>query len=402
MALILPVLILLVGGTVDYVSVLQVREQAQQTADAASLAGAKSLSLSDSNKSSVESIVEGIVNSYSIGGAGRATGRVYKATTDIIDDAESPLQVEVTINTQFKSHFGSQFGLGDINIQVQSVAIVVGKPNICLLALEPSANGAIDLNHQAKVVGQNCAVFSNSNHSIGIKSKNDAVLTATEICSAGGVQGGGKNFSPPPLKDCPQFTDPLAGRPEPPVGPCTQTNLKLFNQTATLPPGTYCGGISISGTSKVTFQPGIFVIKDGLLDVAGSGEISGADVGFFFAGKSGAFSFGTNSVIDLAAQKSGDMAGLLFFGSRSQNGTLYTINSDHAHQLLGTIYLPQGSLVIDANQPIADLSAYTAIVARKVTAYSGPTVMLNTNYGATDIPVPDGIRGAGMPVRLAR
>ena len=107
-------------------------------------------------------------------------------------------------------------------------------------------------------------------------------------------------------------------------------------------------------------------------------------------------------MIDLAAPKSGDMAGMLFFGSRSQSGTVYMMNSDHAHQLLGTIYLPEGSIVIDANQPIADLSAYTAIIAKTVTAYSGPTVTLNANYDVTDVPVPDGIRGTGQPVRLAR
>ena len=55
------------------------------------------------------------------------------------------------------------------------------------------------------------------------------------------------------------------------------------------------------------------------------------------------------------------MAGLLFFGSRSQTKPVYKIFSDHARQLLGTIYLPQGEISIDANQPIADQSACTAI-----------------------------------------
>lgn len=245
-------------------------------------------------------------------------------------------------------------------------------------------------------------MFSNSTHNVGIKTKNDASLKASEICSAGGIQGGGKNFSPAPLTDCPQFTDPLAGRAEPSVSGCNASKLVLLNQTVTLTPGTYCGGISIMGTSKVTFQSGIFVIKDGLLDVGGSAQITGADVGFFFSGQTAALSFSIDTVIDLAAPKSGDMAGMLFFGSRSQSGTVYTMNSDHAHQLLGTIYLPEGSIVIDANQPIADLSAYTAIIAKTITAYSGPTVTLNANYDVTDVPVPDGIRGTGQPVRLAR
>jgi hypothetical protein len=31
--------------------------------------------------------------------------------------------------------------------------------------------------------------------------------------------------------------------------------------------------------------------------------------------------------------------------------------------LLGTIYLPQGMLCVGANSPVADLSAYTIVVA---------------------------------------
>ena len=75
----------------------------------------------------------------------------------------------------------------------------------------------------------------------------------------------------------------------------------------------------------------------------------------------------------------------------------HEILSDNARQLLATTYSPTGLLSIDANKPIADQSEYL-----KVTGNSGPTVTLNTNYDITDVPVPDGIRGAGQPVALKR
>jgi hypothetical protein len=59
-------------------------------------------------------------------------------------------------------------------------------------------------------------------------------------------------------------------------------------------------------------------------------------------------------------------------------------------------------LHIDANAPVADKSAYTAIVARMLTLYGGPHLVLNTNYEQTDVPVPDGIKGVGQPVQLAK
>ncbi len=152
----------------------------------------------------------------------------------------------------------------------------------------------------------------------------------------------------------------------------------------------------------MTFAPGVYVLKDGPLNVTGSSAIKGTGVGFYFNDDKATFTFDTGTTIELSAPTSGEMAGLLFFGSRSQNNPVYKIFSDHARQLLGTIYLPKGEISIDANQPIADQSAYTAIVARKLTANSGPTITLNTNYDASDVPVPDGIRGAGMPVALTR
>lgn len=70
--------------------------------------------------------------------------------------------------------------------------------------------------------------------------------------------------------------------------------------------------------------------------------------------------------------------------------------------LIGTIYIPKGELRVDATSPIADESAYTAIVADKMRLYGGPHLVLNTNYDQTDVPVPAGIRGAGQPVALSR
>jgi hypothetical protein len=70
------------------------------------------------------------------------------------------------------------------------------------------------------------------------------------------------------------------------------------------------------------------------------------------------------STIVLKAPILGDLAGLLDFEDRnSPKGQTHQILSDNARVLLGTIYLPQGQLYVDANQPIADLSDYTIMVA---------------------------------------
>ena len=86
------------------------------------------------------------------------------------------------------------------------------------------------------------------------------------------------------------------------------------------------------------------------------------------------------------------MAGLLMFEDRGAAKLRpYAILSDGARVLEGTIYLPQSHLYIDADAPIADKSAYTAIVARRMELYAGPHLVLNSDYDLTDVPVPYGI-----------
>ena len=80
----------------------------------------------------------------------------------------------------------------------------------------------------------------------------------------------------------------------------------------------------------------------------------------------------------------------------------YRIISEQARNLLGTIYLPAGRLIIDSKKPIADQSAYTVIIARLVNLYDGPDLVLNARYGATDIPVPNGVGPSSADTLLLR
>ena len=233
------------------------------------------------------------------------------------------------------------------------------------------------------------------------------------------------------MTDCPLVEDPLANRPAPPVGSCTETDLNIGgvkanqgaqvkglneetkaeskgreektrkgsdtppsgeSQHVTLRPGTYCGGIAIGGSSHVTLQPGIYVIKDGPLFVADFATLQGKNVGFHFVGGKATLFLDANTTISLAAPESGPMAGLLFFQDRSAKlNERFSILSDNARVLEGTLYLPRAHLYIDADEPIADRSAYTVIIANSVSLFAGPHVVLNTDYDATDVPVPNGI-----------
>jgi hypothetical protein len=98
----------------------------------------------------------------------------------------------------------------------------------------------------------------------------------------------------------------------------------------------------------------------------------------------------------LTAPKSGALAGILFFEDRSAPlARKFRIASEYARQLLGTIYLPRGMFYVGSNNPVANESAYTVVVARQVRMDAGPNLVLNSNYGGTDIPVPEGVGPVG-------
>ena len=393
-ALVLSAAIGAVGLTLDYARLTHIQTTMQGAADAAAFAGAKEMSLADAKQENIPAVVKAVVRKYVDADGGVEANAETKIRSQ-------PLQVEVRLERHVDLYFGGLFGKTSTTVEVLSVAQVVGQPNLCVLALEGREPAAINMTHNSRLTGSNCAVFSNSSSAGGFAVAQGAQLVASTVCSAGGIVGQG-SIAPAPYQDCPQFEDPLGDRPEPTVGRCDHIAKIIAARTVTLKPGTYCLGLSILGFSKVTFEPGVYIIKDGPFLVAGSSEITGQGVGFFLKGIS-IFTFDPLTRIDLSAPTSGPLAGLLFFGSRSQSKLLInTILSDRAHVMTGTIYLPTTTFVADSLAQIGSNSAYTAIVARRLLLMDGPHLVLNTRYSETDVPVPEGIKAAGQPVRLIK
>jgi hypothetical protein len=209
------------------------------------------------------------------------------------------------------------------------------------------------------------------------------------------------NYAPAPLTDCPAKGDPIANRTPPTAGVCDHTKFSVNNFVGAIQPGVYCGGLTILGNSNVEFQPGVYVIKDGDMEVLGTSKIFGEKVGFYFIGN-GADLFMNDSVdVSLSAPLTGAMAGVLIWQDPGgKTVKVFEIASNNVKTLVGTIYLPNGKFLGRANAPVAQSSAYTAIIADKIELLGGVNLVLNTNYGATPVPVPAGLGGSGGQVSL--
>ncbi len=384
----LPVVLLMVGVTIDY-GMLSVRKaNLQGAADAAALASARELQLANTGKATVEAVAKRVAMSNL---TGDTTG-VTIATKVSSDPAAVTVQITQSPGLVFTGKIAK---VADFDITVDATARIAGGTTICVLTLEPSRN-AIWLQDDAVITGNKCGVFSNSTGSKAIKAKGDAVLHSELTCSGGGFSGKKASFKPIPLTDCPVVDDPLASRAPPYVGACDYKNFEVDDVGGTkLSPGVYCGGLTIKNGSEVKLLPGIYVIKDGPLKISGKSRLYGENVGFYLTGTKATFEMASSTSIRLTPPLDGPMAGILFFEDRiSPLGQVHKINSNDASLLLGTFYLPRGVLKIDAKRKIAHESAYTVFITQQLKLYAGPNLVLNTDFDGTDIPVPPEIIGA--------
>lgn len=433
LGVLLPPVSLAGTAAVEYSSLIYRRAQLQKAVDSGSLSGASMLKLANTDTTSVANAVRATIQQA----IAKDDGRQATITVTINDKRT---MVDATIQESVPSLMGQMLTLPSRMVQVHAQAQLVGSTRLCLLTLDSSAKGALHLEANAQLSAPDCSVFSNSKDPAGIQGENNAVATALTICSGGGYSGAKANFTPQPMKDCPSFGDPLKTTPAPtisatcaavpsfagpgpgkgPGGPAAGNN--AVTTTVTLDPGTYCGGLHITGTANVTLRSGVYVIKDGPLIVDQTASMSGQNVGFYFMGDAAGVRFDPNTTISLTAPRDGVMAGLLMSETPSVSAPVppppgpkgpaptppappskplreYRIISNNARTMLGTIYLPAGRLIIDSNTPVADKSAYTVIVAQQLDLYDGPNLVLNANYGLTDIPVPQGVGpSTGKPV----
>jgi hypothetical protein len=387
---------------VDFYVYNDQQKQLQNVADSAALAAAREAALEGWSQETAEAVVESFVEA-NLRSIGSGTVR-YIADVDV-DSTQR--RVSVTIDQDHYGYFVAGYFRHSPQIRVTAVAQTSGSTNICVIGLDDTVSTTVELREQSELSAPKCAVYSNSTDSAGLRSREDAVLKAHFACSAGGYDGAAKNFGSEPLTDCPVMPDPLASRQPPKLKPCAPKLLTDLLGVVPLiqlkPNWTYCGGLTIRGNTQVIFLPGVHAFKDGPLIVRDNAKVDGlGGVGLYFTGKNAYFEFTTNANVDLKAPDNGAMAGLLVFQDRGSPVQNFKITSDFTRNLIGTIYLPNGNLIVDANNDVAKESAYTAIVVRQLILKRSPNLVLNTDYNGTTVPVPEGLGPSNGDLRLVR
>lgn len=392
----LPVLLMISGLAVDFGNASASRAKLQSVADSAALAAARELRLASTTAGTATEVAKRVVEANS----GAAAGIVFQGAA--VGHEAFTVKLQQDIPTYLLHVLDQTF----TRVAVEARANVLGGSPVCLIGLDDTADSTVEVK-DAKLSAPKCTVYSNSTSADGLATADSGSVKAAFICSSGGVQGGG--FSPAPELDCPPAPDPLSSRPAPKVGGCTKTGFVANGGIRVLFPGVYCGGLKLTGNAVATLIPGEYIIKDGPLVVDNGAILTGVGVGFYLTGSNATFDFDPTTTVNLTAPIAGSLAGMLFFEDRSAAESTHRMLSRNAPVLLGTFYLSQSLLQVGApggpgllSAVVGALSAWTIVVARRVSINDKLNLTLNTNYSGSQVPVPDGVGPYGASVVLSK
>ncbi|HEV7254713.1 MAG TPA: TadE/TadG family type IV pilus assembly protein [Mesorhizobium sp.] len=419
-----PLLLGLVGGATDFFVLQHHRNELQATADAAVIAAAAEAGLKGWSEESAAQVAAAVIGSNL---SNRFSGASFHHKVEVDEESRS---VEIELTQDHYGYFVVGYFTGSPQIRVSASAKATGQSTICIIVQSPSGAESFKLSGQSQVVAAGCSAYSNSSDPKGIAARDGSKLTTQLACSAGGYSGKPGNFSPPPLTDCPSIKDPLAGRAALVDGlvagkKCDFKALTIKNTKKTLEAGTYCG-LTVTEKAEVTFKPGIYVIKDGVLRVDKHGSVAGTGVGFVFTGDKSKAEFKNDSSLSLSAPETGPMAGILLY-AQSAGGKVreFKIESRNAQKLIGTVYLPKDRLTVGGDKDgdgvcdpeagtteddddddddgasggsalkcesdVGAASSWTAIVTQKLNVTAGVDLVLNSDYASSPVPAPPGL-----------
>jgi hypothetical protein len=278
--------------------------------------------------------------------------------------------VEVVLTEALPRYLTRVFRDGPVQIRARSVAKNNALP-VCVLALSPTANNAVQVAGSSNPTFVNCTVVSNSTSSSSIRLQgNSSSLSAACVYASGDYQGPANvttTICPGIVTNSPPIDDPYESVVWPAAtSGCVAGNVGSNNADTTvtadltLPNGSrykrYC---SLSLQGHVTFGPGLYIV-DG--DMTSTGQtISGSGVTFAVGGN---VSLSGSLTVALSPPSTGPYSGLLFFGDRDAAAEGHTLTGDSASTYQGAIYFPTGNLTFTGSSSLS--GGCTQVIANTI------------------------------------
>lgn len=394
-ALALVPIVGLMGAAVDYSAANNARTALQARLDTALLAGARDGSTTWTTTAlNIFNANLGPKGAISINPTFRLTStRAYSGT----------------VTAKMPSNFLGVLGISSLDIKVTATTTVPASTGgyYCVMALNSSAPSALQLtgNASIKITAPKCVIQVNSNSSRAVDMNGNTWIKSVENCFVGGISTvGNSTITPAPDATCKPIPDPFASYPKPAVGGCDYTNYQLSgNKTVTLQPGVYCGGMNFSGPVSVTFAPGLFVIKDGIISESG-GTFTGNGVSFFLTGLGASIQLSGQADWHIVAPTGGPLPGFAIYlepsGPTGLAGTTSSLSGQAELYFEGIVYLPKQEITVNGNASVFAPSPYTSYIGDTLRFVGNGDLVINNDTSLTALPLPTAVmvQTGGRPV----
>ncbi|MCK5284108.1 MAG: Tad domain-containing protein [Alphaproteobacteria bacterium] len=286
-----------------------------------------------------------------------------------------------------------------IRIAAYAEALITGiDGQFCVFALEDEDSGAVATFGSVDIDSPDCGIAVNSTDDEALTMKGNVDFNIGTVRISGDYDiGGSVDFDYTSLRtgQAP-IADPYEDLDVPEHNDCDSNNTRI-NSSTTLSPGTYCGGINVSGNNSITFEPGVYIIDGGDFNVTGSGNMIGEGVTFILTGEGNDYAgldISGNRSIEFSAPLSGEnWSGITFFQDRNapqrdnlQNKIVGT--SDIIFD--GVAYFPSQGLWFGGNTTVlGNDTPCTKLIARTVTLTGNPRLGNSCNlYDIEDTGLP--------------
>jgi Putative Flp pilus-assembly TadE/G-like len=371
-ALALVVLMLMAGLGVDVGYLRYQKQQMQKAADAGALAGASALAYNGNWYAAAQN--DTAANGFTNGNNGIVV-QVGKAAQNPEPwegaFANQPGYVEVSVLQPQPTFFMKVGGFNNIPVRSWAVANAFGPGSGCIYALAPSGSDTFDARGTIGISSA-CGIYIDSSDPAALdKRGGSGKIEASYIGIVGGCKTSGGDCAPPevasllssgqkPATDIAPFTDPLANVPAPiPAAGCITGQP---DKNGNFHPGTYCGGIGISGNGKYTFAPGLYTLLGGGLTATGNVTLTDNGLGVTFYNSFDAthpyrgISIHGTVVTTLSAPTTGPQKGILFFQDRrvpTTSSAASDFGGTNTQVYTGSLYFPTTQIIYRGTPSLA-------------------------------------------------
>ncbi|PHR60199.1 MAG: hypothetical protein COA43_07835 [Robiginitomaculum sp.] len=337
-----------------------------------------------------------------------------------------------------------------IRVRKTSEAVLTRSDVICVLALDPSGERAVEFVGQAVFNSPACSVQVNSINDLALVSDVVQPPIAHTFCVAGISRG---EFFPYVKHKCSIVSDPYAGLTPPPAEPCLDVGKikgvekkkvgkpkktdeekypeakhakhhkgvaegTVFDHThashhnkkgatsvltdvedevgdgVVLQAGTYCNGLDINGID-VVFTAGIYVIQGGRFRIRNGAEAVGNDVVFILMEEKTILLIEKNAQLTIKAPSKGTYAGIALYHAEEQTlrrkikdkgKKKHLITSGGGLSITGTVYFPTSNLEITSESPVVSRAPATSFIVNRLTVSGRAHVEVHVDHEAGGIP----------------